>query len=490
MLSVNSVGEVSGIGERSDEVARPLGVTLHLRASNEISIDRGVVTGKTFTQDVEEAEEPRAGCSPILPERRLAPYDRRFDRLDANVVASESSGTQPVARWVSRRWGAVVASIAFAMAPISWTSAFASDALLRDDVCLPGKGAKAGKQPTIVVRAAESGYLRFDLAPLPAGIDSTVIAKANLWLWVDRVKTAGPVMVNALTTDWTEESGAEFPPTIGTNYAQVNLAKSDQRTFVVIDVTTLVHDWVDGNLTNHGLALVSAGANITIAAKESKRRGAGARLDIQWSDGDTVGPQGPQGDPGPQGPVGAAGPQGAQGAQGDPGPQGAMGADGPAGAQGAQGIQGTQGPAGAQGAQGPAGADGTLVSASQASGTSAAPDTTLRFLGSPVTVTVTSATQKIVVLGNVRVGTTSILGASDLTVWTAYRTAGSGSAPTTVGTGLASAQFLGGLALPIGMNGLITGLTPGNYEVGVAGQASGSAWDVTPQGTVVAFVVD
>ena len=66
----------------------------------------------------------------------------------------------------------------------------------------------------------------------------------------------------------------------------------------------------------------------------------------EFVQGDSVGPEGPQGPQGPDGP------------QGDVGPQGPQGIQGPQGLQGPEGPQGIQGPQGAQGIQGDKGEDG------------------------------------------------------------------------------------------------------------------------------------
>src|SRR5262249_13031782 len=127
------------------------------------------------------------------------------------------------------------------------------------------------------------------------------------------------------------------------------VAVTTKNQFLVIDITPLVRDWVNGIVPNDGIALADGGAGLI--AQFSSREKAG-RQPFLGLVGTSYGPQGTEGGTGTPGPVGPQGPEGPQGELGPMGPQG------PAGAQGVVGPVGPQGPAGAQGPKGDAGAQG------------------------------------------------------------------------------------------------------------------------------------
>jgi hypothetical protein len=98
--------------------------------------------------------------------------------------------------------------------------------------------------------------------------------------------------------------------------------------FVVVDVTQLVKNWLNGSanggLDNNGIALV-ASTSMTLLVIDSRKNVVTShepKLQIVLVNG---GPQGPQGLVGPPGPQGNPGPQGMIGATGATGPQGPIG---------------------------------------------------------------------------------------------------------------------------------------------------------------------
>jgi hypothetical protein len=136
---------------------------------------------------------------------------------------------------------------------------------------------------------------------------------------------------------------------------------------LLIDVTSLVQEWVSGAQTNYGLAITGAsGVSVAFASKESEAESHQPELLVVLASAG-----GPQGPPGPQGSTGATGAQGTAGTTGPPGPQGSTGATGaqgtagttgppgPQGSTGATGLPGSTGPQGPQGPQGTTGTNGT-----------------------------------------------------------------------------------------------------------------------------------
>lgn len=106
-----------------------------------------------------------------------------------------------------------------------------------------------------------------------------------------------------------------------------------------------------------------------------------------------------------------------------------------------------------------------------ASGIGLNPTTTNQFLAQPVTVTVNSTNQRILVTSHKALGSVAVGGATGLNLYIGYRSAGSGSSPTTVGGGIFANRVTQNTQIPMGLSAMITGLAPGNYEVGLMGSS-------------------
>ena len=183
--------------------------------------------------------------------------------------------------------------------------------------------------------ANSSSYIQFNLATLPS---NATVTKATLKLYVDQVTTAGSFDVYELNSSWNEATMTyNNAPALGSSATGGNpiaFTTASLNQFIIVDITPLVQQWVNGSLPNNGLALAmtTAAGAISFDSKEATLTSHPPELDI-----DLAGAQGPQG---PQGETGATGPQG---------PQGLTGATGLQGAQGIQGPQGPQGPGGNNG---------------------------------------------------------------------------------------------------------------------------------------------
>ena len=120
--------------------------------------------------------------------------------------------------------------------------------------------------------AGSNSYIQFDLATLPV---PAVVQKATLRLYVNQVTTAGSFDVYQLNTSWNESTLTyDNAPALGSSATGGNPAPfttTSLNQFVLIDITPLVQQWVNGSLTNNGLALAtttSAGA-IAFDSKEA-----------------------------------------------------------------------------------------------------------------------------------------------------------------------------------------------------------------------------
>jgi hypothetical protein len=141
---------------------------------------------------------------------------------------------------------------------------------------------------------------------------------------VDAVAKAGSFDVYQVNNSWTESKLTYNTPAPGvsaTGGKPVAVTAASVNQFVLIDITNLAQDWLNGSIPNDGIALAlttSAGA-FSFDSKESLFTGNGPELEIALTSGGVQGPPGAQGAAGPVGPVG---PQGATGATGAAGPQG------------------------------------------------------------------------------------------------------------------------------------------------------------------------
>jgi hypothetical protein len=172
-------------------------------------------------------------------------------------------------------------------------SARAFQATLTDDASTvanaPAKN--TGLQAVISVRLASNaekrrdGYVKFDLADTaPAGTTGAQVARATLRLFVQDVKAGGSFDVVRVLSAWTEDTvSAANAPALGAVVASaVPVTTTAPRTFITIDVTAAVRDWLNGALPNNGLALIpnSVGTNVAFDSKESTTTSHEAVLEI------------------------------------------------------------------------------------------------------------------------------------------------------------------------------------------------------------------
>jgi hypothetical protein len=235
----------------------------------------------------------------------------------------------------------------------------AQDATLAGDtyVSPASPTANYGNAGSIFIRGNNNvrGFVRFDLSNLPPGTNGNAVAKAVLTLWVNTVGTSGSFTVENVNGTWNELTITNAnAPTIGPIVASA-VPVTTANSFVTVDVTSAVKNWLNGTVPNDGLAIVpnTSATDFHFDSKENTNTSHPASLEITL-----IGPVGPQGSAGPQGPSGPQGPMGFQGIPGATGPAGSVGATGamgPAGATGATGATGAIGLTGATGAMGSVG---------------------------------------------------------------------------------------------------------------------------------------
>jgi hypothetical protein len=222
-------------------------------------------------------------------------------------------------------------------------------------------GSNYGAQPVLVVLKGSNSYLQFNLSGVPANVS---IAKATLRLYVDAVGENGSFDVFEVDQAWNEKTllASNAPPlgSSATGGHAIAISGASGNQFLVIDVTTLVQQWVNGSLANHGVALslTTSKGSFSFDSKESAFTSHEPELDLTLN--------------GPAGPAGATGPQGPAGPQGTPGAPGPPGMTGPQGFPGAPGSPGMTGPAGPQGPAGPGYSDNWVFFTASASANSLA----------------------------------------------------------------------------------------------------------------------
>ena len=176
-----------------------------------------------------------------------------------------------------------------------------------------------GSEMIVAGRAAgqATAYVKFSVTSgLPDGTTEEQVAKATLKLYVSGLSVASALTVARVTGAWTEHSLT--PDTVLTLTPEVpGIVLTRAQTFVTIDLTQLVRDWISGRQPNDGLALVAAsdGSFISFDTKESPFTSHEPALEIALVAGGSGGPAGPQG---PQGPAGDIGPPGPEGRRGQP----------------------------------------------------------------------------------------------------------------------------------------------------------------------------
>ena len=196
--------------------------------------------------------------------------------------------------------------------------AYAGEITVVDTYVRVGSQANYGKSQLLAIRDGPNhahlslknhAYLRPSLSNIPAGAVGTDVASAKLNLWIDSVLKPGTFDVVQVTAPWSEDTltGNNEPAFGLTVVSGIPIAQGNAQSFLVIDVTTLVRDWIDG-APNHGLCLMpSNGVYFRIDSKENQKTSHVASLEITMS---SAGPAGPPGAAGPQGLLGPVGPAG------------------------------------------------------------------------------------------------------------------------------------------------------------------------------------
>jgi hypothetical protein len=146
-----------------------------------------------------------------------------------------------------------------------------------------------------------STFIQFNLSGTPL---NATVSKASLRLYVDAVTSAGAFDVYELDTPWTEGAlnftNAPTPGLSATGSKPISISSVNGNQFVLVDITTLVQDWINGTVPNNGIALklTSATGGFSFDSKESPLTSHEPALEIIGAQPGPAGPAGPQGQAG------------------------------------------------------------------------------------------------------------------------------------------------------------------------------------------------
>lgn len=239
-----------------------------------------------------------------------------------------------------RRWGA---AMCFCLGLAVTAGATVAPASQDAQVSTAATSQNYGALSNLNISSTNSGLFEFNLGNLPsagtAAATAALVDKATLYLFVNKVTTAGSLSVSQLGGSWLESTvTSATAPTTGSSIGSISVASSDRGQWVALDMTSVVQGWISSG-NNYGIVVSTSAAVVSIDSKENTFTGHGAWIDIHF--------QGPAGATGPAGPTGATGPAGPTGATGTAGPIGPTGPQGPIGPTGPTGAAGPTGPSGA-----------------------------------------------------------------------------------------------------------------------------------------------
>lgn len=223
---------------------------------------------------------------------------------------------------------------------------------------------------TLNISPGNAGLLQFDLSAYPP---STVVTKAYLQLYANQVSASGTLTFSLVSSAWSESTVTwNTQPAPGPSFVSASVATAGS--FVLVDVTNEVQNWIANPGINLGLEITGVGSTaLLLDTKENAATSHPGQLLIAITgtpgpagptgSAGATGPTGPGGSTGPTGPTGVTGPAGATGRTGPAGIAGSTGATGPTGSTGSTGptgATGAAGPVGSAGAQGPLGPTGPI----------------------------------------------------------------------------------------------------------------------------------
>jgi hypothetical protein len=183
--------------------------------------------------------------------------------------------------------------------------AFLSSSKTTEVLNLNGQGISlivAGSSAAVgsVQVGATKTYIKFQLqSSLPPMVAAANVSKATLKLYLSPLTTpSGAIDIYPVTSAWTESTLTTSPPTVSSTAFATGIAVGNANSFLVVDLTQLVKEWLNGpangGLANDGIALAAdtSTSYVVFDSKESIVTSHEPRLEIVLANS---GPQGPTG---------------------------------------------------------------------------------------------------------------------------------------------------------------------------------------------------
>ena len=148
-----------------------------------------------------------------------------------------------------------------------------------------------GSGSLLVQSGGATGFIRFDLSGLPPGLTSSCLSKATLKIFVSAVTASGTFDVDRVTGAWTEKTiNGNMQPSLGSSIVSgVSIGTFNKNTYLLVDITPAMGEWLDGVNPNYGIALVPGPAvAFAINSKENRASSHAPELDLvlkRWSSG-------------------------------------------------------------------------------------------------------------------------------------------------------------------------------------------------------------
>jgi len=127
---------------------------------------------------------------------------------------------------------------------------------------------------------ATKAYIKFQLnSSLPPSTAAANVVKATLKLYLSPLtKPSGTIDIYPLTSAWTESTlNSSSPPALASTALLTQISVGQANSFLVVDVTKLVQEWLNGSanggIDNDGIALV---ADTSCSSSPNWRLGTGS----------------------------------------------------------------------------------------------------------------------------------------------------------------------------------------------------------------------
>jgi microcystin-dependent protein len=152
----------------------------------------------------------------------------------------------------------------------------------------PQPSANFGANQSLLVSRTRTAFLRFDIQPL---VDGPASDATRLRLFLNSVQAPGVITFHAVLDSWSEATitAGTAPAVEPVPFASAALASSQVGDYLMIDASPVVQAWLDGVLTNHGVAIranLTDNTSVTFDAKENRQTSHAPELEALPGSGD------------------------------------------------------------------------------------------------------------------------------------------------------------------------------------------------------------